>query len=108
MTQTESRLQVPQVLDRLDSTSNPFRKCLHVLQTICHSKMMLPKTFTLAGVQLVPGGSPAYGGSSDTFKGTISEEVCIKQLRISTVDREKVTKVPRSLNLRRDHHILTI
>jgi hypothetical protein len=28
----------PQVLDRLDSTSNSFRKCLHELQAICHSK----------------------------------------------------------------------
>jgi len=55
--------------------------------------MILPTTFKLARVQLVPGNSLAYGGFSDVYRGTISEEVCIKQLRISTVDRERVKKV---------------
>jgi len=102
--QVGSHLPLSQVLDRLDSTSDPFRKCLHALQTICHSKMILPTTFGLARVQFPPGNPLAYGGFSDTYRGIVSEEVCIKQLRISVADREKVKQVPRSLNLQLDRH----
>ena len=59
-------------------------------------------------MQLVPGNSPAYGSSCDAHKGTLTEDICIKQLRITVSgDREKVEKVPRLLSLRLGSRQLT-
>jgi serine/threonine protein kinase len=79
-----------------------------VLQTICRSKKILPTTYELAGVRAVPGNSVACGGFCDAYRGTISEDVCIKQLRISTTgDRDMVKEVPCLLNIRLDRLPLT-
>ena len=67
--------------------------CLRVLRTMCHSKTILPTTFELARVQHAPGDSLAYGGFSETRWGTIREDFCVKQLRISTSNQEKVKQV---------------
>ena len=61
--------------------------------------MTLPTTFKLARVELAPGNSLSYGGFSDTRRGTISEEVCIKKLRISTGNQEKVKQVRHLFDL---------
>lgn len=75
---------------------------------VCHSKSILPTTYELIGLLLVPGNSPAYGSSCDVHKGTLTEDVCIKQLRITVSgDREKVEKVPRLLSLRLGSRQLT-
>jgi len=90
------RLPLPQILDRLDSTSDAFRKCLHVLQTICCSKQILPTTYELTGAQLARGKDPTtYGGFCNAYKGTLTEGICIKELRISSTDQEDVKKVSR-------------
>ena len=97
---TESHLSLQQVLDRLDCTSNSFRKCLHVLQKICYSRKILPATYELAGVRLVSDNPPAHGGFSDAYKGKLVEDVCVKQFRITAQgDREKVKEVPHLLRI---------
>ena len=71
-----------------------------MLRKICHSRKILPATYELAGVQLVPEIQTAYGGFSDIYKGTLSEAICIKKLRITTQgDQEKIREVPHSLSL---------
>jgi len=92
-------LSLPQILDRLDSTSDAFRKCLQVLQEICCSKQILPTTYELAGARLTrEADSIIYGGFCDAHKGTLTEDVCIKKLRISSTGRKKVEEVPHFLN----------
>ena len=91
-----------QILDNLDPTGEPFRKCLHVLQKICSSRMTLPAMYEVSGTLLFSTTEvKAYGGFCDVYKGTLdTSDVCIKRLRISaTGDRKKVKQVPHPRSL---------
>ena len=91
-------LIVPQILDGLDCTGSPFRKCLRLLRKICSALTVLPSTYELSDELSVTTNLPvAFGGFCDVHKGTLSgENVCIKRLRISaTGDRVVIRRVTR-------------
>ena len=95
-TPTTFHSSTPQILDGLDSTGSPFRKCLQILQKICSSRMVLPSTYKVRGELLFTTTQPvAYGGFCDAYKGSLGgADVCIKRLRISTTgDQAAVRRV---------------
>jgi len=72
------------------------RKCLHVLQKICGSRIILPSTYEVSGeLSLSTEGVIAYGGFCDVYQGFLGGAgVCIKLLRISDMgDQAMVKKV---------------
>ena len=86
------------------------RKCLHVLQKICGSRMVLPSTYEASGkLSFSTMGVVAYGGFCDVYKGSLGEAgVCIKRLRtFATVDQTMIKQVSRSDGLRPGYHTLT-
>jgi len=108
---TESRSPPPpQILDGLDPTCSPFRKCLYELQKTCSSRTILPATYEVSGaLTLSTTEVAAYGGFCDVYKGSLDgSDVCIKRLRISaTGDRALVKQVPHHCSLRLHRHALT-
>ena len=88
------QLIVSQVLIRLDRSGNSSRKCLHVLRKICSSRNILPTACELSrDVSPTHQLPDAVGGFCDVYEGTLSVKVCIKRLRVSASDREKVKEV---------------
>ena len=87
-------LIAPQILDGLDCTGPPFRKCLRLLQKICSSRTVLPSAYEVSDKLSVTATSPvAFGGFCDVYKGTLSgENVGIKRLRISTTGDQAAVK----------------
>ena len=92
--QTTSRSLPPQIIDGLDSVTSSFRKCLHVLQKICSSRVVLPPTYEVSGELSSTATQPvAFGGFCDAYKGTLGgADVCIKKLRISTTGDQVAVK----------------
>ena len=88
-----------QTVARLNRTGGSSRKCLQILRRICAKRKVLPSTFELSKELLPPDKPPkAQGGFCDAYEGTISIKVCIKRLRISTMEsqQEKMKEVHRS------------
>jgi len=79
----------------------PSRKCLLVLRKICSAQKVLTAAYDVPGTLSSSGGAPiAHGGSCDVFKGTLTTEVCIKKIRISSIDDQDVVKeVPHVLSV---------
>ena len=84
----------------MDSTSAPFRKCLHVLKKICDSWVILPSSYELSDeLSFDTHQAVAVGGFCDVYKGAYGPaEVCIKRFRVySAGDQKKVKQVHRCI-----------
>ena len=95
-TPTTSHSSTPQILGGLDLMGSPSRKCLHVLQKICSSRMILPSVYEVSGELSSTATHPdAFGRFCDVYKGTLGgADICIKRLRISTTgDQAAVRRV---------------
>ncbi|KAF9789176.1 kinase-like domain-containing protein [Thelephora terrestris] len=82
------------MLDGLDPAGQPFRKCLHILQKLCASKMMLPSSYEVSGkLSFNSTDAIAYGGFCDVYDGSLDlERVCVKRLRVSAAGDRALTK----------------
>jgi len=95
-TPIRSHSSSPQIFDGLDPMDSSYRKCLHVLQKICSSRMILPAMYEVSGTLSISTTQVvAYGGFCDVYRGSLgASDVCIKRLRVSaTCDRAMVKQV---------------
>lgn len=66
-------LIAPQILDCLDPTGSPFRKCLRLLRGICGYQMILPSTYDVSDELSFTTTRPVkYNGFCDVYRGTLS------------------------------------
>ncbi|KAF9643102.1 kinase-like protein [Thelephora ganbajun] len=80
-------------LDGLDRTGTSFRECLHALQKVCSSRMILPSVYeVLTTLSSNAGRTLAYGRLSNIYGGSLDgTDVAVKRLRIPTTgDRATV------------------
>ena len=94
-------LITPQILDGLDRTGSPFKKCLRLLRKTCSALTVLPSTYELSGELSVTTTLPvAFGGFCDVYKGTLpGGNVCIKRFRISTPDDQVAVRQVAHLHI---------
>lgn len=83
------------VLDSISTSDQAFQQCLRKLQAICGHHMILPHSHTITGDLSRTGESAfAYGGFADVWEGDhAGNKVCIKALRVSIYDSNRITKV---------------
>lgn len=78
-----------QVLPKLDHTSQPFRKCIQMLQKICGLRGTLPLSYKISVPPSFVSEQPvAFGGFCNAYKGKAGTgmDVCIKKIRIYDTD----------------------
>ena len=88
----------PQVLERLDCTGQPFRKCFQILQKICGFRATLPASYQVSEALSFTSEVPvAFGGFCDAYRGTLGTgaDICIKRIRICAIDDKERLKQAR-------------
>jgi hypothetical protein len=97
-----SLIAIPQALERLDCTGQPFRKCFQVLQKICGFRATLPASYQVSEAILLTSEVPvAFGGFCDAYRGTLGTGtgICIKRIRICAIDdKERLKQARRQFN----------
>ena len=87
-----------QALNHFPSTDDLFRKTLRRLQSTCSNREVLPSSYLIPNELLSKKErAAAAGGFADVYEGEFNgQKVCIKTLRLYSLDTGDVTKKVRS------------
>ena len=87
-----------QALNHFPSTDDLFRKTLRRLQSTCSNREVLPSSYLIPNELLSKNEkATAAGGFADVYEGKFNgQKVCIKTLRLHSLDNGDVTEKVRS------------